>query len=119
MTYVDGFILPLPNGREQEYRKQAELFARKAGEQGAIGTIEALSCRRELRRPATGAVRLSGSGAPFCRRAGQARASPTWSAIDAPRSPRGLSGPTVVSWAVWCSSSAFSSAPMSTTHMER
>ena len=42
MTYVDGFILPLPKGKEDEYRTQAEKFARKAKEQGAIGTVEAL-----------------------------------------------------------------------------
>jgi uncharacterized protein YbaA (DUF1428 family) len=42
MTYVDGFILPLPNGKEEEYRKQAEKFAEKASAQGAIGTIEGL-----------------------------------------------------------------------------
>jgi len=42
MSYVDGFILPLPNGKEEEYRKQAEKFAAKASEQGAIGTIEGL-----------------------------------------------------------------------------
>ena len=42
MTYVDGFILPLPNGKEEEYRKQAEKFAAKAAEQGATGTIEGL-----------------------------------------------------------------------------
>ena len=42
MSYIDGFILPLPNGKEEEYRKQAEMFAGKATEQGAIGTIEAL-----------------------------------------------------------------------------
>ena len=42
MTYVDGFILPLPNGKEEEYRTQAQKFAAKASEQGAIGTIEAL-----------------------------------------------------------------------------
>jgi uncharacterized protein YbaA (DUF1428 family) len=42
MSYIDGFILPLPNGKEDEYRTQAEKFARKATEQGAIGTIEAL-----------------------------------------------------------------------------
>jgi uncharacterized protein YbaA (DUF1428 family) len=42
MTYVDGFVLPLPNGKEEEYRKQAEKFAEKAAAQGAIGTIEAL-----------------------------------------------------------------------------
>ena len=42
MTYVDGFIVPLPNGKEGEYRKIAETFAKKAQAQGAIGTIEAL-----------------------------------------------------------------------------
>ena len=42
MSYIDGFVLPLPNGKEEEYRKQAEVFARKAAEQGAIGTVEAL-----------------------------------------------------------------------------
>jgi uncharacterized protein YbaA (DUF1428 family) len=42
MTYVDGFILPLPKGKEEEYRGQAEKFAKKASEQGAIGTIEGL-----------------------------------------------------------------------------
>ena len=42
MTYVDGFILPLPKGKEDEYRTQAEKFARKATAQGAIGTVEAL-----------------------------------------------------------------------------
>jgi uncharacterized protein YbaA (DUF1428 family) len=47
MTYVDGFILPLPNGKEDEYRAQAEKFARKAREQGAIGTIEALGDKLE------------------------------------------------------------------------
>lgn len=42
MTYVDGFILPLPKGKEDEYRAQAEKFAKKATAQGAIGTVEAL-----------------------------------------------------------------------------
>jgi uncharacterized protein YbaA (DUF1428 family) len=42
MTYVDGFILPLPNGKEDAYRAQAEKFAKKAREQGAIGVVEAL-----------------------------------------------------------------------------
>ena len=42
MTYVDGFILPLPNGKEDKYREQAELFAKKAAAQGARGTVEAL-----------------------------------------------------------------------------
>ena len=42
MSYIDGFVLPLPNGKEEDYRKQAETFAAKAREQGAIGTVEAL-----------------------------------------------------------------------------
>ena len=42
MSYVDGFVLPLPNGKEDAYRKIAETFAKKAQAQGAIGTIEAL-----------------------------------------------------------------------------
>ena len=41
MTYVDGFVLPLPNGKEDEYRGLAQTFADKAKAQGAIGTIEA------------------------------------------------------------------------------
>ena len=40
--------------------------------------------------------------------------SPILSAIAAPRWPSGLGRPVVVSWAVWCSSSALSSAPAST-----
>ena len=39
----------------------------------------------------------------------------TSSAILAPRAPMGRSGPSVVSRAVWCSISASSSAPTSTT----
>ena len=42
MSYVDGFILPLPNGKEDKYREQAEMFAKKARAQGALGTVEAL-----------------------------------------------------------------------------
>src|SRR5947208_926548 len=41
MSYVDGFIVPLPKGKEDEYRQLAETFARKAKDQGALGTIEA------------------------------------------------------------------------------
>ena len=43
---------------------------------------------------------------------------PPVSAIRAPRAPRGCSGPAVVSRAVWCSISASSSAPTSTTVAE-
>jgi uncharacterized protein YbaA (DUF1428 family) len=42
MSYVDGFVLPLPNGKEDEYRKMAEMFAAKASDLGALGTVEAL-----------------------------------------------------------------------------
>ena len=42
MSYVDGFILPLPKGKEDEYRKLAETFARKAAKQGAIGSRRVL-----------------------------------------------------------------------------
>jgi uncharacterized protein YbaA (DUF1428 family) len=42
MSYVDGFVVPLPNGKEDEYRKMAETFATKAKDQGAIGSIEAV-----------------------------------------------------------------------------
>ncbi len=42
MSYVDGFILPLPKGKEEEYRRVAEMFARKAEAQGAIASVEAL-----------------------------------------------------------------------------
>ena len=37
MSYIDGFILPLPNGKEDEYRKMAEMFAGKAKAQGGCG----------------------------------------------------------------------------------
>lgn len=43
---------------------------------------------------------------------------PTWSAIIAPREPRGFATPSVVSRAVWCSVSAFSSPPRSTITAE-
>ena len=42
MSYIDGFILPLPNGKEDEYRKMAEMFAGKAKAQGALGSVEAV-----------------------------------------------------------------------------
>lgn len=48
----------------------------------------------------------------------QARAAPTVSAIFAPRAPIGLGAPVVVSRAVWCSISAFSSAPSRITMAE-
>jgi hypothetical protein len=50
-------------------------------------------------------------------RAGQV-AAPTVSAMTAPRTPSGLSGPTVESREVWCSISELSWAPTRTTMME-
>jgi uncharacterized protein YbaA (DUF1428 family) len=47
MSYVDGFILPLKNGKEDAYREMAEMFARKARELGALGIVEALGDRLE------------------------------------------------------------------------
>ena len=46
--------------------------------------------------------------------AGEPRLGPTLSAMTAPRSPIASGSPVVVSIAVWCSISAFSSAPIST-----
>ena len=42
MSYLDGFVIPLPKGKEEEYRKMADTFARKAKAQGAVGSVEAL-----------------------------------------------------------------------------
>ena len=42
MSYIDGFVLPLPNGKEEEYRKIAQTFAEKAEKLGAIASVEAI-----------------------------------------------------------------------------
>ena len=42
MAYIDGFVLPLPNGKEEEYRKIAQTFAEKAEKLGAIASVEAI-----------------------------------------------------------------------------
>ena len=42
MSYIDGFILPLKDDKLSEYRGLAEMFARKAAEQGAIGSMESM-----------------------------------------------------------------------------
>ncbi|MEO6434085.1 MAG: DUF1428 domain-containing protein [Sphingomicrobium sp.] len=42
MSYIDGIILPLRDEHLDEYKIGAEKFARKAKEQGAIGSFEAL-----------------------------------------------------------------------------
>jgi uncharacterized protein YbaA (DUF1428 family) len=42
MSYIDGFVLPLQEGKEEVYREMAETFARKATELGAIASVESL-----------------------------------------------------------------------------
>ena len=42
MTYIDGIILPLRDEHLDEYTVGAEKFARKAKEQGALGSFEAI-----------------------------------------------------------------------------
>ncbi|MBA2771942.1 MAG: DUF1428 domain-containing protein [Sphingomonas sp.] len=42
MSYIDGFVLPLKDAKLNEYRDMAQMFARKASEFGAIGSVEAL-----------------------------------------------------------------------------
>ncbi|HVM38578.1 MAG TPA: DUF1428 domain-containing protein [Sphingomicrobium sp.] len=42
MSYVDGFVLPLNEEKLDAYRAMAEMFAAKAREVGALGTMEAL-----------------------------------------------------------------------------
>ena len=42
MSYLDGFILPISEDKLGDYNPMAEQFARKAKEQGAIGSFEAI-----------------------------------------------------------------------------
>jgi len=42
MTYVDGFIMPLRDDKVADYKPMAEMFARKAKAQGALGSLEAI-----------------------------------------------------------------------------
>ena len=42
MTYVDGFIMPLRDDKVADYKPMAEMFARKAKAQGALGSFEAI-----------------------------------------------------------------------------
>jgi uncharacterized protein YbaA (DUF1428 family) len=42
MSYLDGFILPLKDENLDEYRRVAEMFARKARDLGALGSMEAI-----------------------------------------------------------------------------
>jgi len=40
--YIDGFILPLRDDKLEEYKPMAEMFAKKAKQEGAIGSLEAI-----------------------------------------------------------------------------
>ncbi|MBA3667138.1 MAG: DUF1428 domain-containing protein [Sphingomonas sp.] len=42
MNYIDGFILPISDDKVADYKTMAETFARKAKEQGALGSLEAI-----------------------------------------------------------------------------
>lgn len=42
MSYIDGFVLPLKDAKLDQYRGMAEMFARKANELGALGSVEAI-----------------------------------------------------------------------------
>jgi uncharacterized protein YbaA (DUF1428 family) len=42
MSYIDGFVLPLKNESLDEYTELAEMFAKKALNHGAIGSLEAI-----------------------------------------------------------------------------
>ena len=42
MSYIDGFILPLREDQLDEYRRMAEMFARKATALGALGSAESI-----------------------------------------------------------------------------
>ena len=40
--YIDGFVLPLDEGKLTEYTAMAQMFARKAEALGALGCLESL-----------------------------------------------------------------------------
>ena len=40
MTYIDGFVIPVPEGKREAYRKMAEEAAPLFKEYGAIGIVE-------------------------------------------------------------------------------
>jgi uncharacterized protein YbaA (DUF1428 family) len=41
MTYVSGFVIPVPDGRKEDYRKMAADAAEMFGEYGALEIMEA------------------------------------------------------------------------------
>ena len=40
MDYVDGYVVPVPNGKKEEYRKMAELGATVFKDHGALSVAE-------------------------------------------------------------------------------
>ena len=40
MSYIDGFLVPVPTGRKEDYRKMAEKFAPMFKEFGALKMVE-------------------------------------------------------------------------------
>jgi uncharacterized protein YbaA (DUF1428 family) len=43
MSYVDGYIVPVPEGNIEAYRQMAEAFAAVAKENGALQIVEAVA----------------------------------------------------------------------------
>ena len=43
MSYVDGFVVPVPEGSKDEYRQLAEKMGRKCKDLGALSYVEAWS----------------------------------------------------------------------------
>lgn len=41
MSYVDGFVVPVPEGSKDEYRQLAEKMGRKCKDLGAVSYVEA------------------------------------------------------------------------------
>ena len=59
MTYIDGFVIPVPQGKKEDYRKVAEEAAPLFREYGAIGIGENFHGAGTWRR-------TSGALAPGC-----------------------------------------------------
>jgi hypothetical protein len=96
------FLNDAPKGHSRHARAVEEMGAPLLGQEDA-GCLAARAIRPLTARRSS----LTGNR-------NYSLASPTVSAMCAPRSPRGLGGPAVVSMAVWCSISAFSSPPSKT-----
>lgn len=40
MNYVDGFLVPVPNAKKEDYRRMAEMAAKVFKENGALAVVE-------------------------------------------------------------------------------